>query len=314
MTEQSAANIFVVGGANLDISGSCFQRLKPGDSNPGTVKNSAGGVGRNIAENLSRLGINATLISAVGHDLGKEVILKSCSDSGINATQLIFHPTLSTGTYLAINNQLGALLAAIADMSIIDSLTVDILRAKEQQLKNADEIVIEANLPEESIQWLCAEFSGKTIHADAVSSAKANKLETVLEHLHILKVNRDEASQILKAKDTDIGLAKRLFDKGVKQVLLSQGAEGCTLYSAEGQARKTAIRGDNQNDTGSGDALLSGFIAARHLLRKPIHQLEFAVACATFTLNSTSSVNPALTVDTIKTQFLSHIDESDWLS
>lgn len=106
--------ILVVGGANLDITGSCFNRLIPGDSNPGIIKNSAGGVGRNIAENLQRLHIETSLLSIIGRDFGGSLILQHCNDTGIDTSAIFEHETLSTGTYMAINNQIG--LAAGSDI------------------------------------------------------------------------------------------------------------------------------------------------------------------------------------------------------
>ena len=58
----------VIGGANMDICGCSHDNLRIGDSNPGKVRTSAGGVGRNIAENLARLGTDTRLLSAVGND------------------------------------------------------------------------------------------------------------------------------------------------------------------------------------------------------------------------------------------------------
>ena len=45
--------VCVIGGANADIIATSFKAFVPGDSNPGTVRLTAGGVGRNIAHNLA---------------------------------------------------------------------------------------------------------------------------------------------------------------------------------------------------------------------------------------------------------------------
>ena len=58
----------IVGGANMDIHGAPNAALRQHDSNPGTVQSSPGGVARNIAENLARLGVDCRLIAAVGND------------------------------------------------------------------------------------------------------------------------------------------------------------------------------------------------------------------------------------------------------
>ena len=48
--------ICVIGGANADIIATSFGVFVPNDSNPGSVRLTAGGVGRNIAHNLALLG------------------------------------------------------------------------------------------------------------------------------------------------------------------------------------------------------------------------------------------------------------------
>jgi pseudouridine kinase len=60
--------VAVVGGANMDICASPARRLRTHDSNPGSVVTSPGGVARNIAENLARLGVDSRLVTAVGAD------------------------------------------------------------------------------------------------------------------------------------------------------------------------------------------------------------------------------------------------------
>ena len=50
------ADITVIGGINIDIEGSPFNKLRREDSNPGRISLSYGGVGRNITENIARIG------------------------------------------------------------------------------------------------------------------------------------------------------------------------------------------------------------------------------------------------------------------
>ena len=68
--------VVVVGGANMDICASPANALTMHDSNPGSVVTSPGGVARNIAENLARLGVDARLIAAVGADYHGDLLLQ----------------------------------------------------------------------------------------------------------------------------------------------------------------------------------------------------------------------------------------------
>ena len=60
--------VAVVGGANMDIVARTHGDGLTGDSVPGQIHCSPGGVARNVAENLARLGHSTHLISGVGDD------------------------------------------------------------------------------------------------------------------------------------------------------------------------------------------------------------------------------------------------------
>ena len=83
----ACARIAVVGGANMDIGGFPDGRLRLEDSNPGRVHLSVGGVGRNIAENAARLGLDVSLISAIGGDPNGRMLLEDCRQKGTGNSQ-----------------------------------------------------------------------------------------------------------------------------------------------------------------------------------------------------------------------------------
>lgn len=67
--------IITIGSANIDIAGYSYASLNYADSNPGKIKFTPGGVGRNIAHNLALLGKNSWLMSAVGDDFYGQSLL-----------------------------------------------------------------------------------------------------------------------------------------------------------------------------------------------------------------------------------------------
>ena len=81
--------VTVIGGSNMDIQGFPNNPLVMYDSNPGKVDISMGGVGRNIAENLSRLNVNTKLISAIGNDLYGNTILSECKNLNIDVNDCV---------------------------------------------------------------------------------------------------------------------------------------------------------------------------------------------------------------------------------
>ena len=108
----------VVGGVNVDIGGRSFNALVGEDSNPGEVMTSLGGVGRNIAHNMSLMGLDVRLLSAYGDDINGERVAASCSEIGIDLSNALRVPGASTSTYLYITDPDGEMALAVSDMEV----------------------------------------------------------------------------------------------------------------------------------------------------------------------------------------------------
>ena len=92
----------MVGGANLDVFGFSDARFIPQDSNPGRIEESPGGVARNIAENLARLGIETHLITAFGSDASGLRLAEECRRDGILADASLSVEHVPGSRYLAV--------------------------------------------------------------------------------------------------------------------------------------------------------------------------------------------------------------------
>ena len=114
--------VVVVGGSNLDVKARSTHRIVPGSSNPGTALMTPGGVGRNVAENLARLGTPTRLVSAVGADALGDLVLTATSEAGVDVTGVRRLPG-ATATYTAVLDAGGELVVGVADMSAAEALT-----------------------------------------------------------------------------------------------------------------------------------------------------------------------------------------------
>ena len=112
------AYVAVVGAVNVDIGGTPDSALVPADSNPGRVTVTLGGVGRNIAENLSRLGKRVLMVTAMGEDAHAQQIQHSCRELGIDLSHSLTVPNARTSTYLCLNDANGEIVGAVSDMAI----------------------------------------------------------------------------------------------------------------------------------------------------------------------------------------------------
>ena len=252
--------ITVIGGANVDIGGRPAAALALHDSNPGVIRQRYGGVGRNIAHNLCLLGQEVRLIAAFGGDLYGDGLRESCRALGMKLDAALVMPDRRSSTYLYVTDAQGAMLLGISDMDITACLTPEVLEPSLGLINRSDAVVVDANLPEETLCWL-GERVTVPLYADTVSTAKAPRLRPLLGKLRILKPNLLEAAVLTGEQIPDAALAA-LLGMGVQRVFLSLGADG--ILSGEGETRLTlpCEKGPVVNTTGAGDAALAALVWA----------------------------------------------------
>ena len=185
----------VIGGANMDICGSPSGKLIAEDSNPGAVSVRPGGVGRNIAHNLCLLGLDVSLITALGGDIFSAGLLESCRALGMDMRMARSLPERRSSTYLYVTDESGDMHVGISDMDIVESVSPEWLSQHIARINRADAVVIDANLTEASIAYLAANCTAPMI-ADPVSTVKALRLKSILPRLRAIKPNALEAAAL----------------------------------------------------------------------------------------------------------------------
>jgi pseudouridine kinase len=259
----SGARVVVVGGANTDIIGASSAALLPNDSNPGHIRVSAGGVGRNIAENLARLGVRASLITAFGGDEAGRRLLDACSDAGIDVTASIVASDLPGAHYLAILDERRDMVLAVNDMRVLDLVTPEALAEPERAaaLAGADLVVADANLSAASLQWLAAHVTAPILF-EPVSVAKTRRAAGVLSRLAAVTPNAPEAAALLGHAVHGLGgaleAARELVSRGVGAAFVTCGEAGTAWAEASASGTTPAPRVTVANASGAGDAFCAG--------------------------------------------------------
>ena len=300
---HTAPYVTVVGGVNMDIGGLPAGPLVPADSNPGTVRMSLGGVGRNIAHNLSLLGVDTRMVTAFGDDMNAQKIAASCGELGIDISQSPIIPGGRTSTYLFVNDEKGDMVLAVSDMDIYRHLTPQTLAARQKLLHSSQVIVIDTNIPAESISWL-AENCGVPIFADPVSTAKAVKLKPVLGKLHTLKPNRIEAELLSGVSITDEASLNRAADAllgtGLRRVFISLGGDGVFAADHNSRVHLPVLPAEMVNTTGCGDAFMAA-IAWAYLQGTDLEGTARAgLAASAIAMEGKETINPAMSEKVLK--------------
>ena len=293
----------VVGGVNVDIGGRSHAKLVEADSNPGKVSITLGGVGRNIAHNMSLLGVDVKMLTAIGEDVYGNRIAESCRTLGIDASRALRVSDCATSTYLYIADEAGEMAMALSDMEICDRITPSYLSANQQVLQNAQVVVADTNVPTETLVYL-AENCSAPIFCDPVSTIKAEQLRPVLNKIHTLKPNRLEAELLsgveIHSKADAEAAAKVLLDKGVQRVFLSMGTEGMYAATAETQIWMENIPGDMVNTTGCGDSVMAALVWAWINDLDLEETLKAGLAAGSITMESSETINPAMSATALK--------------
>ncbi|WP_020651496.1 carbohydrate kinase [Massilia niastensis] len=262
--------ILCIGAANLDRKLRSLGKLTLGTSNPARQDESFGGVARNIAENLARLGAPVSLITAVGGDASGRALLAHAEGVGIDTRGTLRLDGASSGTYTAVLDTDGEMAVALADMAINEALTPDFLVARQQQRAGASLIVADLNLPYDTIAALLEDAvrDGVDMAVVAVSEPKMARLPRKLSGLRLLILNAGElAARVGRPllDDADIAAACLAVQReGVQDVVVTRGAGGVMFTSPDGMARLDAPPVRVVDVTGAGDAFAAAVCWSLH--------------------------------------------------
>ena len=296
--------VYVIGAVNMDLSGTPSGELRMGDSNPGKITMSPGGVGRNIAENLRLLGRKVSLITIMGEDTYADVIREHCLNAGIDLQYSFTDPLGRTSAYLCINEQNGDLSAAVSDMTICDGLTPARLEPLLPVLNRGSMVIADANLPEETLAWIAKKIT-VPVAADPVSVSKAPRLLPLLSRLTLLKPNIPETELLTGVTIRgDLNLSRAadaLHRLGVKRVYLSLGSRGVWADDMrEGGMLIPCAPGTIVNTTGCGDAFVAAAADAFLNGLDTMDAARRALAASAICAEDNAAVSPKLSQEAIE--------------
>lgn len=299
---RSEPQVVVLGGAVMDVKAEVDAPAVLHTSNPSRIHTTPGGVGRNIAEGLARLGRRVFLLAAVGEDAFGREVLAASTDAGVYVDHVV-RSVLGTGTYLATIDHDGELVIGVSDMRATDALTVDQLGRARDLLPRADFLVVDGNIPADVAGWALqvAAQHGVPVLLEPVSVAKAGRLAPLLGSAPVDTVtpNLDELAALVGRPVADdraaiTAAAAELHDRGVHQVWVRRGRRG-SLLSADGEVDVLdAVATEVVDVTGAGDAMTAAYVAARTDGRSAVEAARSGHLAAALTIAHHATVRPDL--------------------
>jgi pseudouridine kinase len=267
-----------------------------GTSNPGSLATSPGGVGRNIAENLARLGTPTALVAAVGQDLFGDDLLGATAAAGVDVSAVRRVPG-ATGTYLAVLEPTGELSVGVSDMAATATLGPEHLDAA--LLTGADLVVLDGNLRADTLAaaWTLATEAGVRVVLDPVSVPKAAALAHLVGVRRLWCVTPNSGELAVLG-----GRAAALHARGVELVWVRRGAEGSLLSGPDGALELDTVPGEVVDVTGAGDAMLAAFCHAVLGGVSPGEAAAYGHAAAALTVACGDTVRADLTDELVRSR------------
>ncbi len=302
-------HILVIGSAGIDTKGRAGRPIQVGTSTPGTIRVSVGGVARNIAENLARLGEQVVLLSAVGDDGSGRRIRNQALECGIDMSHVVVSGDYHTAAYLAVLDEHGELLMSIDDMVIHRRLITPALVYRHRTLfRQARMVVVDANLAPHTLRTIFALAAryGVSICADPATGSLASRLRPYLSQLLLVAPNAVEAETLcgvaVHDRDSAVAAAQALVGLGVKIAVVALGATGVVYATSQESGHVPAMPVEVVDLTGAGDAFTAATVFGLLNDLAVGEAVRLGVAAAALTLQTRETVCRDLSLEKIYDQ------------
>jgi pseudouridine kinase len=308
--ERTTVRVTVVGACHLDCKARAAAPYVAGASNPVVLRGCPGGVARNVAENLARLGAAVALVSRLGSDAEGDALLSSLRalpvDPPLGLGGVTRSASAPTAFHLIALEPDGEMLVAVADMRIYDEITPALLQGLPGALWTADAVFADCNLPADTLGFLAglrrdSSCPGR-LAVNGVSPAKAARLRPLLDACDLLFVNRGEAAALLDRPAQDLepeATVAALRAAGAGEVVMTLGGAGLCVAAGEEVVRLGTMENRVVDITGAGDAVAATYLEARLSGCDPAAAGRRALAAASLTVATEESVSPDLTPETL---------------
>lgn len=298
------ADITIIGGINIDIEGRPFEELKREDSNPGKISMSYGGVGRNITENVARMGGNAAMLSVIGDDhmgLGAKDHLAGL---GVDVSRIEIRENETSAIYLSILNKKNDMELAISDMDVVKYIFPEFLEKNMDLLSSSKVIGIDGNLAKDTIEYATEHLSQIPMFFDPVSTPKAIRAKDVIGKFACVKPNVMEAEALSGIEincEDDLKKAGQWFiDQGVKMIFITLNKDGVYYKDAEDEGFIRPGKVTVTSATGAGDSFSAAIMMGMLKGMKVKDIARYGMAAAGITMESNRAVNPNMCKEEIE--------------
>lgn len=257
--------ILVVGSMNMDLVVKVDEIPKMGETLLGKeLLQMAGGKGANQAVAIAKLGKNVSFLGKVGKDGFGDKLLKSMRNAGVNIEH-IERTEVSTGiAVINVDREGNNNIVVVPGAN--GMVNEDYLNNNIDVIKESEIVLFQLEIPLETVKegLRISKRLGKTT---ILNPAPAKDLDNeIISNVDILILNEYELERISKIKITDqdtmLKAAKKLLDKGIKQIIVTLGSKGVLYIDENAYKFFEAYKVKVVDTTAAGDSFIGGFAAS----------------------------------------------------
>ncbi len=236
-----------------------------------------GGKGANQALSVSRLGGSAHMLGSLGNDHYGRQIYEKLSAAHVDMEGVSMTADLPTGTaYIGVAKDGSSTILVHAGAN--NALNGAYIQHHSALLRSARYCLMQMEIPFDAVRQavqLCKEAEVSVI----LKPSPAQQLpDDLLDGLYMLVPNEEEAEAICPEGDNLREKAKRLLERGVQNVIITMGADGCLWASASGIRTFLAHPYPCVDSTGASDV----FIGCLAVMLAEENSVEKAIAAASW--------------------------------
>lgn len=274
-------SILVIGSINKDLVVNTLRFPKEGETILGNnFYTTNGGKGANQACAIGKLGGDVSMLGAVGNDNFAKDLSDALYSNNVNINNLLIKDNVSTGiAVITVTNDGANHIIVVQGANAL--ITKD--DVKEDLISSFDIIVMQLEIPLEIAKYTAsiAKKLGKTV---------------VLNPSPAVKLDRDFLScvDILIPNETEIdiiGGIDYVLECGVKNIILTLGADGCELITKQNRKHFDAYKVNVVDTTAAGDSFLGGVVRMIADDKTIEEAIEFATKVSNITVTRKGAID-----------------------
>ncbi len=267
-------SVSVIGTVFIDCKGFACNEYFPDGRNLGDIEFVHGGVGRNVAENLSKMDLPVKLIASVDKNSMGQEVLETLNNKGVDIDDVMLAENDGMGMWLAIINERGDLAGSISKMPDLTLLEKLIVEKGGKLIEESSHVILELDLNSKltrNVMDLCNK-KDKPVYGIPGNLDIIMKNLDILPKLECFICNDFEAGTIIGKDLNSLSLEeikKQLMNHFFTENLSSRysivtlGSLGSIYYNRDSKevGYHKAIKTKVVDTSGAGDAYFSGTVA-----------------------------------------------------